>query len=373
MSTELATGSPAAVLLREAREAESVVLGGSTGLLLGSISRQVPHHARLPGAHRAVSLNYQRFGSQVTPSSGPVALLCGTTACDGQDMTTMDIWRREKHSTATRPVRAVPRAGVAYRLSGALAATSAAGAIVTFFVPEVLTGPAAMNGSARGTALVVLVLAVPLLVWSMRAASRGSTRAVIAWLGAVAYLLYNALMFVFATPFNRLFLVYVAMLSLAIWTAIALLHNIDAGRIARWSVPVHAIAVYVWVVVALNLGVWLAAIVPALFAQHPAALLEGTGLTTHPVYVQDLAFWLPLMTIAGVWLWQRSPRGYVIAGSVLTMWVIESVGVAVDQWFGHAADPASPVASAAMVWVFATLAAIGCVPLYFFYRKVGKP
>jgi len=31
------------------------------------------------------------------------------------------------------------------------------------------------------------------------------------------------------------------------------------------------------------------------------------------------------------------------------MWVIESVGVAVDQWFGHAADPASTVASAAVV------------------------
>lgn len=266
-----------------------------------------------------------------------------------------------------------PQAGVAYRLSGALAVVSAAGAIVTFFVPRILTGPAAMNGSARGTALVVLVLAVPLLVWSMWAASRGSASAVIAWLGAVAYLLYNGLMFVFATPFNRLFLVYVAMLSLSIWTVIALLPRIDAGAIAHWSMPVRTIAVYVWVIVALNLTVWLAAIVPALFAQTPAALLEGTGLTTNPVYVQDLAFWLPLMAVVGVWLWQRRPWGFLIAGSVLTMWVLESAGVAVDQWFGHSADPASPVASATMVWVFAALAVIGCVPLFFFYRKAEKP
>lgn len=285
-------------------------------------------------------------------------------------MTTTDIWRREKHSAATTPAHAFPRAGVAYRLSAALAVVSAAGAIVTFFVPGILTGPAAMNGSARGTALVVLVLAIPLLVWSMWAAARGSARAVISWLGALAYLLYNAFMFVFATPFNRLFLVYVAMLSLAIWTAIALLPRIDMARIVHWSMPVQQIAVYVWVVVAVNLTAWLSAIVAALFTPTPAALLEGTGLTTNPVYVQDLAFWLPLMVVAGVWLRQRRPWGFLLTASVLTMWVLESVGVAADQWFGHAADPASPVASATMVWVYAALAAIGCVPVYFFYRKV---
>jgi len=33
--------------------------------------------------------------------------------------------------------------------------------------------------------------------------------------------------------------------------------------------------------------------------------------------------------------------------------LIESIGVATDQWFGSAADPGSPVASAAMVTGFA--------------------
>lgn len=70
------------------------------------------------------------------------------------------------------------------------------------------------------------------------------------------------------------------------------------------------------------------------------------------------------MAAAGVWLWRKATVGYLVAGSVMTLWAIESAGVAVDQWFGHAADPASAVASASMVWVFAALAAAGVVPFH---------
>lgn len=47
-----------------------------------------------------------------------------------------------------------------YVLSGALALVAAAAAAGTFFIPGVLRGPAVMNGSARGTGLVVIAVAV---------------------------------------------------------------------------------------------------------------------------------------------------------------------------------------------------------------------
>lgn len=93
--------------------------------------------------------------------------------------------------------------GFAYWLSGALALAAAAGALLTFLLPGLLRGTAVMDGSARGTALVIVLVAVPVLVCSLVLARRGSARAVLAWLGAVAVLLYNALMFLFATPVNR--------------------------------------------------------------------------------------------------------------------------------------------------------------------------
>jgi hypothetical protein len=262
-----------------------------------------------------------------------------------------------------------------YWLSGALALVTALAVAATFFIPGVLRGPAVMNGSARGTAAVILVLGLPALLIAMRSAAKGSIRALIVWLGVIAYLSYNAVMFIFATPFNQLFLLYVAMFSLCFWSATSILHQVDVDALrALFSprLPVRGLATYALVIVALNGLVWLRNVVPSVLSSTPPSWLDGTGLSTHPVYVLDLAFWLPLMAVASVWLWRRRPWGYLLVGSILTMWVIESVGVGVDQLFGHAADPASTVASAAMAPVFGVLALVGLIPLYVYFRHLNS-
>lgn len=48
-----------------------------------------------------------------------------------------------------------------YPLSAALAVVAIVARVATFFVPSLLRGPAVMNGSARGTALVIFTVAVP--------------------------------------------------------------------------------------------------------------------------------------------------------------------------------------------------------------------
>jgi hypothetical protein len=269
----------------------------------------------------------------------------------------------------------IPLSSAAAWLSGALAAVAATAAAATLFVPGVLRGPAVMNGSARGTALVALVVAVPLLALSMAATARGSVRAVIVWLGAVAYLLYNAVLLLLATPFNSLFLLYAAMFALAVWSAVTLLHRTHVPTFASHfgaGLPVRALAVYLWAVAAFNALAWLVQIVPAVFSSGAPAFLAGTGLTTNPIYAQDLAFWIPLIAVTAFWLWRRQAWGLVIAGALLTFSVIESVGIAVDQAFGHLADPASPVASIAAVPLFAALAVIGSVPVLFYYRNLDR-
>jgi hypothetical protein len=269
----------------------------------------------------------------------------------------------------------VPIASAAFWLSVLLTAVAAIAAAATLYAPGVLRGPAVMNGSARGTALVALFVGVPLLALSMVAAERGSARGAIAWLGAVAYLLYNAVLFLLATPFNRLFPLYAALFALAVWSAAMLLHRMDvpalAGRFAP-RLPARALATYLAAVAALNALAWAVQVVPAVVVGGQPAFLAGTGLTTSPIYVQDLSFWIPLTAVTAFWLWRRQPWGLVVAGALLTYLVIESVGIAVDQALGHAADPASPVASIAVVPAFATLALLGLVPLYFYYRNLDR-
>ena len=262
-----------------------------------------------------------------------------------------------------------------YWVSAALAGVASAAAAGTVLIPGVLRGPAVMNGSARGTALVVLLVAVPVLLLAMRSAANGSVRAIIVWLGAIAYLAYNAVLFVFSTPFNQLFLFYEATLGLSFWSLVVVLYHVDAQALRmRFSakLPARGLATYALVIVALNGLVWLRNVLPGIVSSVPPSWLVGTGLTTNPVYVQDLAFWLPLMAVAAVWLWLGRPWGYLIVGSMLVMWVIEGVGVAVDQWLGHAADPASTVASATAVPLFATLAVVGLIPLFFYFRNLDR-
>jgi hypothetical protein len=271
--------------------------------------------------------------------------------------------------------RARPIGKIGYWLSGSLAVVATAAAGGTALVPGVLRGTPVMNGSARGTALVVLLVAVPALVAAMWSAARGSARAQIVWLGAIGYILYNSVLFLFMSPFNNLFLVYVAMMSLAIWSAAFVIRGLGVELFReRFSsrLPVRAIAVYLLAIVALNALAWLRSVVPGVLSTSSPSFLDGTGMTTSALYVQDLAFWLPLIAVAAIWLWRRQAWGYVIAGAMLVTYEIEAIGVAVDQWMGHAADPSSNVAFAAAVPMFATIAVINLVPLVFYLRNLDR-
>jgi len=264
--------------------------------------------------------------------------------------------------TKGRPQTVDPTTRVALGLSWLLATAAIAASVATLTVPDLLSGTPVMNGSAMGTALVVLVIAVPLLAITTRRAGAGSLRALVVATGITAYLLYNAVMFAFGTPFNEAFLLYVAMLGLALWTLAAMSLAVWArtGRLAA-EVP-RWVTAYIWVVVALNAAAWLARVLPATFDDDPTAWLAGTGLTTNPVIVQDLAFWLPAMAWLGWGAWKSHAPAVALAAAGLVFWVVESLGVAVDQWWGHQAAPASSWASANAVVMFAGMALVGLLP-----------
>lgn len=260
-----------------------------------------------------------------------------------------------------------------YRLSVAGGVVALLASAASFFIPDVLSGPAVAQGNVRGTALVVMVLAVPVLLTSVYLTSRNSARALVAWLGSLAYIIYQAVLFLFATPFNSLFLLYVAMLSLGFWSAVVLVRQIDATAFsARFDgrLPARAIAIYTVVLAALNAAVWLRTIVPAMLSDTPSAFLEGSGATTNAVFVQDLAVWLPLLFMSAWWLWKGRPLGRLLIGAMLVMLLLESIGVATDQWFGATADPDTPFAAMAAVPVFLALAVVGAVPLFFYMRHL---
>src|SRR5690348_15953079 len=77
-------------------------------------------------------------------------------------------------------------------------------------LPGMLNGPPVMNGSAQGTGLIMALIGSPALIGAAWFAARGSWRALVVVVGLLGYLAYNDVLFLFATPFNRLFLLYCA-------------------------------------------------------------------------------------------------------------------------------------------------------------------
>jgi hypothetical protein len=270
---------------------------------------------------------------------------------------------------------AYPRAPIALalRLSRALIAVSAVAGLVTVARPSVFRDPASYAGNALGTYVVILVVALPVLAYAMRAASRGSLRAHFVWLGSVCYLLYASVLASFSLRFNALFLVYVASLSLAVWSLVALLRCIPADELpARCSalLPTFGIGIYLITIAVAFAALWLADVLPAMLTGDVPGSLRGTMLPTNAVQVLDFGFTLPLCAVAGVWLTRRRPWGILLSGAMLVFLVLEAVSVAVDQWFGQRVDPLVPTT---VIVSFAVLAIVGAVPMLVFLRSIDAP
>lgn len=169
----------------------------------------------------------------------------------------MSLLTQDASRSTSASSRVLPRH--VYALSLVLAMVGGVTAALTFFLPDVLTGPPVTNGNARGTALVMFALATPVLVFSIWWQRRGSWRAPFLWLGSLLYLVYNAFLLLFLTPFNSLFLPYVVTQSLALFSIFALVHAErgfpNGTQVDR--IPVRGLAVFVWAIVALNVLAWL--------------------------------------------------------------------------------------------------------------------
>jgi hypothetical protein len=180
-------------------------------------------------------------------------------------------------------------------------------------------------------------------------------------------------MFLLMTPFNSLFLLYVAMFTFAFWSLVLLLRSIDVEsfkvHFAR-DFPARPLAAFLGVIAVGNAVAWMANVIPALFHSESPAFIAGTGLYTSPNYAQDLAFWIPLTAVAAALLWRRRAWGFVLAGGLLVYLFIESISIAADQWLGGAADPSSTVASQTGTPIFVAIAVSMLVPLFFYFRGV---
>jgi hypothetical protein len=217
----------------------------------------------------------------------------------------------------TRTNEKVNRLQPAYWLSAAMIPLLMVAAIAGLFFPSLYRDGPIVTSTDRGTDLATLVIYVPTLVVSLILARRSSHRAQIVWICIVGWITYNYVVYAFAGRFNPLFLVYVVLVSLSVFTLAIVLWRYDPDTVASYikpSLPVKVISVFLALTAALFLLLWTSDILIATFG-HPAPKEIPAG---NAVEVSDLAVAIPLLVLAAVRLWQRRATGYALAGVMLT-------------------------------------------------------
>lgn len=165
----------------------------------------------------------------------------------------------------------------------------------------------------------VALAAAPGLVAAMILTRRGSTRALVLWVGLLVFVPYYYAFYVFDPAYTVVYPIYLALLGLGVYSLAGLLANIDLEAFAAQvdeRMPVRWIAVVLGMAL-LFVPIWGSKIAAGIATQQP----DDAFL----VFVMDLAFMIPAMTFAAVQVWRRRPVGYLLSGVLLVKAAISGI------------------------------------------------
>jgi hypothetical protein len=164
-----------------------------------------------------------------------------------------------------------------------------------------------MVQSFLATDVASLLIGVPMLIGSIWLARRGKLIGLLFWPGALFYVLYNYSVYVYAMPFNVVFLMYLALVILSLYTLINLVKSIDAQAVQRrlsGAVPERLSGA-----VLAGLG---SLFFLRVFFVLASALINQTKITETEIalLISDFLF-SPAWVICGLLLWRRKAFGYL--------------------------------------------------------------
>lgn len=202
---------------------------------------------------------------------------------------------------------------LAYPLSVGVALIMAVASVAGLLDPTGIYPDAARLESFVPNDAVNVVVGLPILLGSMWLARRGSLLGLLFWPGALFYVVYTYIVYVFAMPVNVMFLLYLALIVVSAYTISRLVASIDRHVVQQrlaGAVP-HRLAGGVLAVlgVAFFLRV-IGIVVGSVSSQTPIAADEFA------LHIGDLLL-SPAWVVAGMLLWRRQALGYVVGPGVL--------------------------------------------------------
>lgn len=180
----------------------------------------------------------------------------------------------------------------------------------------------ALVDAALAQDVVTAAVVVPLVAVTAVLVSRGSLRAHLVGLGALAFLVYNYAIYCFSITFGPLFLVWTAVLGLSIYalvTGIRAAAQTDLTSVVRPSRVAAGVLMGVAVLFAV---LWLGEILPDTINGRPSTSAADWEVPTNPVHVLDLGFFLPAAFIVGLSLRKHDPAALMLAPGLLVWFAL---------------------------------------------------
>jgi len=155
--------------------------------------------------------------------------------------------------------------------------------------------------------VVNLFIGLPILLGSMWLTWRGKLTGPLFWMGALFFVFYNYVGYIFATPLTWVFLLYLPLVVMSAYTFISLITSIDGEHVSHMlngAVPEKFAG---GVLAGLGL-LFILRVISVLVG----AVVNGTDLPKTELAVNIADFFIaPAWIIGGIQLWRRQTFGYV--------------------------------------------------------------
>lgn len=197
----------------------------------------------------------------------------------------------------------------------------------------------------RGTDLVMLLFVAPLALAVLFAPkSFGETNRALMLISVTGVFLYYSACLAFGASFNKLFLAYVALFSLSLFSLIILLSGFDFGRLSRLyskPLPFRGFTVFLALTGAALTLAWMPDIIPALATGTSLKLIEV--YTTEVTYVLDMGIIGP-SAIAAIFMIRRNqPAGILVLAMLLVLCSVVGLMMPAQSVFQLAAGVEIPI------------------------------
>ncbi len=228
-----------------------------------------------------------------------------------------------------------------------------------------------MAAQAMGQDLITLVICIPILLGSLYLIQKNSLRGNLIWMGTIFYFLYSYASMSFLATYNQLFLVYVALFSLSLYTFVYGLLSLNVKTIKESISPgktskiAGAFLIFSGAMVAL---MWIKMIIDSLLTGIAPSALEN--YTTLVIQALDIGVVFPATLIAGILILKGKQWGYALVSILLIKASLMGTAI-LSMIFFMTRNGVNPAIGQVIFFAIITIA--GILISIAFYSKIKEP